>query len=147
MKSEVQRILDDKGAQVFSISAEASVLDAVHEMNAKGVGALLVLEDDKPAGIFSERDVLRRVVENSLDPATTKVAQVMTRELIAIKPSITAEEAMAVITSKRCRHLPVVEAGKIQGMISIGDLTRWSIRNGETRVQQLVDFVSGKYPA
>lgn len=142
----ISTILDQKGSAVHSIQPNASVLDAVHEMNNKRVGALLVVEDDKPVGIFTERDVLMRVVGERRDPAKTAVADVMTANLITIKPTVTVEEAMRIITGKRRRHLPVVEHDKLRGLISIGDLTRWIVREKESYVDNLLDYIQGSYP-
>lgn len=147
MHEPIQTLLDDKGSDIYSISPEATVLAAVEEMNDKGVGAVLVMEDDRLLGIFTERDVLRRVVAQQRDAKTTRVADVMTDELVVIKPTITVEDAMAVVTEKRCRHLPVIENGKVVGLLSIGDLTHWVSRDHEVQIQQMVEYVTGQYPA
>jgi CBS domain-containing protein len=147
MNEPVASVLAHKGTAVYSVPPTATVLDAVVRMNEQGIGALLVLNAGRPVGIFTERDVLRRVVAERKDPATTEVAAVMTRELVVVKPSIAVQDAMAVISETRCRHLPVVQEGQVLGIVSIGDLTRWVGRDREVRIQQLVDFVTGKYPA
>ena len=147
MPGFVSSVLAEKGRSVFSITPVATVRQAVREMNEHGVGALLVVLAGRPVGIFTERDVLRRVVDEGRDPETTKVSEVMTTELIVIEPSAPIEEAMAVMTKRRCRHLPVMEDGQVAGMISIGDLTRSVSQHHEVEIQHLVDYITGRHPA
>jgi len=135
-------ILDEKGNTVHSVAPTASVLDAVRKMNDARIGALLVLEDERPVGIFTERDVLTRVVDQKRDPGDTPIADVMSTEVVAVKPNTTVDEAMAVITERRCRHLPVIEDGRLRGMVSIGDLTRWVTRKQRYEIQDLVNFIT-----
>ena len=125
MHEPIRTLLDEKGDDIFSISPEATVLEAVEEMNEKGVGAVLIMEGERLIGIFTERDVLRRVVAQHRIAKETRVAAVMTGALVVIKPTVSVDDAMAVITEKRCRHLPVLDGGKVVGLLSIGDLTRW----------------------
>jgi CBS domain-containing protein len=143
----VSNIIEHKGNQVHSVQPTATVLDAVRFMNQKKIGALLVLHNNKPVGMFTERDVLVRIVDVGRDPQTTLVSDVMTSKLIVIKPSTTIEDAMFIITQKRCRHLPVVEDDKLLGMISIGDLMRWIVREHKIYIDHLLDYISGRYPA
>ena len=143
----ISAVLADKGRHVYTASPRATVQQAVREMNEKGIGALLVVEHDDPLGIFTERDVLRRVVDAGLDPRTTILDTVMTRELIVVEPTTTVQQAMAMMTRQRCRHLPVVEGGQVVAMVSIGDLTRWVSLNQEVEIQHLVDYITGRHPA
>lgn len=146
-KTPITAILDRKGANVHNIPPEASALDAVHQMNARKIGSLLVMDDGKPVGIFTERDVLVRIVDAGLNPATTLVRDVMTANPIVIKPSVTVEEAMRIVTEKRRRHLPVIgEDGELRGLVSIGDLMRWIVREQDTYVDHLLDYIHGRYP-
>ncbi|MBI5949204.1 MAG: CBS domain-containing protein [Chloroflexi bacterium] len=148
MHGFVSNVLGDKGSQVYAIAPSVTVRQAVAEMNEKGVGALLVVDrDEQPLGIFSERDVLRRVVGEGRDPLHTRVADVMTHDLIVVSPSTTVSEAMAVMTQSRCRHLPVMDSGRLAGMVSIGDLTRWVSLTQEVEIQHLVDYITGRHPA
>jgi len=147
MHGFISAVLADKGRHVYTASPRATVRQAVREMNEKGVGALLVVEHDVPLGIFTERDVLRRIVDAGLDPRTTILETVMTRDLIVVEPTTSVEQAMAIMTRKRCRHLPVVEAGHVVAMVSIGDLTRWVSLNQEVEIQHLVNYITGRYPA
>ncbi len=146
MYGHVRAVLADKGRQVYTVSAKTTVREAVRVMNQNGVGALLVVDGERPVGMFSERDVLRRIVDAGRDPNTTRVAEVMTGNPVVVEPSTTVEQAMGIMTQRRCRHLPVVEAGRVTGMVSIGDLTRWVSLNQETHIQHLVDYITGAYP-
>ena len=147
MPGKLRAVIEEKGGKVHSIAPTATVVEAVDAMNAAGVGALMVLDNDQPVGIISERDLLRRVVGKRLDPAATSVADVMTRDLVVIKPDVDVEDAMAVVSEKRVRHLPVVEDGKLTGVVSSGDLTRWASRDRDVQIKQLIDFITGKYPS
>ncbi len=143
----VGRILDEKGSKVFTTRPEATVLAAVEEMCRQRVGALLVSDGGAPIGMFSERDLMVRVILAQRDPATTTVGEVMTREVVCVPRDTGAAEAMAIVTERRCRHLPVVEDGRVTGVISIGDLVRFISQNQAYEIQMLNDYVSGRYPA
>lgn len=145
--TQLRVLLENKPRAVHSVSPETTVGAAVEILNTRNVGAVLVMSGSALVGIFSERDVLRRVVGEHRDPEGTRVADVMTRELVVMRPSGTVQDAMAVISERRCRHLPIVEEGKVLGVISAGDLNHWLIRNREVDIEQLVDYISGKYPA
>lgn len=147
MENSLSILLKDKGTDVYNISPNASVTDAVRMMNDRGVGALLVVADDRPVGMFTERDVLRRVVDAGREPSSTKVADVMTRELVTVRPGTTVQEAMGVVTEKRCRHLPVMDGETLCGMVSIGDLIRWTTRKQAIHILDLVNYITGRYPA
>jgi len=147
MHDFVRAVLELKGREIQTVSPEASVTEAVRLMDEKRIGAVLVMQDRRPAGIFTERDVLRRVVAAGRNPEKTPIAEVMTREVIAIRSSATVEDAMAVMSEKRCRHLPVLDGDAIAGLISSGDLLHWQIRDKDSHIEQLVNFITGKYPA
>ena len=142
----VGAILKDKGSAVLATSATQTVLAAVDEMCHRRVGALLVLEGDLPRGVFSERDLMTRVILARRDPATTTVAEVMTHDVVCVAPDVSTTEAMAIMTNRRCRHLPVVDAGHVVGMVSIGDLVRAASHEQEYEIQLLRDYATGKYP-
>ena len=134
MIEKLQDVLDDKGTSVQRVEPETSVLEAVRTMNRAQIGSVLVTRGDEIVGVFSERDVLRRVVDPEKDPKQTTVAQVMTTTVVVVDPEMTVPDAMAVITERRCRHLPVVQEGELRGIVSIGDLTRWVTRNQEHHI-------------
>lgn len=139
----VSSVLAEKGRHVYTIGKGATVADAVREMNEKGIGALLVVDGRNPIGIFTERDVLRRIVDADKDPAVVRVSHAMTRNLVTITPTHQVEEAMEMMTSHRFRHLPVMEDGEVVGMLSIGDLMRWITINQEEHLRQMTEYITG----
>jgi len=144
----VQVVLQKKGTQVHSISQGASILEAVDKMCSLKVGALLVVEANKPIGIISERDLMNRVVLNRKDPASLRVAEIMSSNLVTITPEEKMSAAMSLMTEKRIRHLPVVDSsGNLKGMVSIGDLVRTITSAQEEFINMLEDYITGKHMA
>ena len=141
MNETIEKVLEHKGDTVEAIAPDTSVLRAVERMNECHIGSLVVCDGERPIGIFTERDVLVRVVARGLDPKKTPVGEVMTRDPIAIRPDVTVTEAMMVISQRRCRHLPVVDDRGLRGLISIGDLTRWIVRNQEQTIEDLYEYL------
>lgn len=146
MNTSISVLLERKGASVFSAPLNVTAAEAVQEMNRHKVGAVLIMEGGRLAGIFTERDVLSRVVAAGLDPKTTPVEQVMTREPITVATTTTIEEVMALFTNKRFRHLPIVDGGRLVGLISIGDILRWMVDMHRHEAEQLKQYISGGYP-
>ena len=136
MENTLQPLLDKKGHEVYSIQASQSVYEAIAEMDARNVGALLVKEGDKVAGIISERDYLRKVILKGRSSKATPV--------VSVTPTHTVHEAMALMTQKRCRHLPVFKDEQLAGMLSIGDLVKAIIADQELQIQVLEDYVSSR---
>ena len=118
----VQKILDKKGVTVHSVEATNTVLEAARLMNERRVGALVVVRGDKVIGIFTERDILNRIVAQQRDPATTRVEEVMTTPVECVSPDASRAECRHIMREKRIRHLPVVENDRLVGIISIGDI-------------------------
>lgn len=147
MNAPITAILDRKGNKVFSVPPTVSVADAVAEMNRHRVGSVLVIDGGRLLGIFTERDVLRRVVGAGVDPKSALVADVMTAGVITISPDVSIEETMVLFTEKRCRHLPVVENGQLVGTISIGDVTRWMADAHRAEAEHLKNYIAGGFPA
>lgn len=143
MQKRIREILRGKGSLVQSVTPETSVADAVRRMNEAGVGSLLVLFDDDLVGIFSERDVLVRVVDALRDPLSTPVEEVMSTRLVTIGPEAMVAEGMRVMTEKRVRHLPVMEGRTLLGVISIGDLTKAVVADLQEEVVQLESYIAG----
>jgi CBS domain-containing protein len=139
-------ILEEKGRGLLVAAPEATVIEAVDMMCQARVGALLVMQSDMLVGIFSERDVMSRVVLVGLDPKRTRVGDVMTRDVVCVEIDVSPDEAMAIITDRRMRHLPVVDGRRVVGVVSIGDLVRWAIRDREQSIEQLREYVTGRYP-
>ena len=146
MNVPISALLQRKGSAVHSIAPHLSIYDAVAEMNRLRIGAIVVLENGKLAGIFTERDVLRRVVGAGVDPRTVGVAEVMTRDVMTVAPETTVEEVAALFTEKRCRHLPVVSKGNLIGLISIGDISRWVADAHQAEAEHLRNYIAGGLP-
>ncbi len=147
MNVPITAILERKGKNVFSVPPTVTVEDAVAEMNRHRVGSVLVIDSDRLVGIFTERDVLRRVVGAGIDPKRAMVADVMTPGVITISPDSTIEETMVIFTEKRCRHLPVIDHGQLIGTISIGDVTRWMADAHRAEAEHLKNYITGGFPA
>jgi CBS domain-containing protein len=140
----IHGVLAEKGRQVYTVEKGVTVAAAVREMNEKGIGGLLVMDGRRPVGIFTERDVLRRVVDDDRDPAQTKVLEVMTRQLLTVTPETRVEEAMAMMTDRRCRHLPVLAGDEVIGLVSIGDLMRWITMHQEDEIRHMTAYITGQ---
>jgi CBS domain-containing protein len=147
MNASISAILDRKGRAVYSVASNVTVADAVAEMNRHRVGSVLVIDGGKLVGIFTERDVLRRVVGAGLDPKRSLVSEVMTPGVMTVSPEVTVEETMTLFTEKRFRHLPVIEDGKLTGTISIGDVTRWMADHHRAEAEHLKNYIAGGFPA
>lgn len=143
MDTPISALLERKGSAVYSVPSTLSVAAAVAEMNRCRVGAIVVIDEGQLVGIFTERDVLRRVVGAGLDPSRAKVAEVMSDSVITIPPEATIEESMTLFTQKRCRHLPVVASERLVGVVSIGDVTRWVTDAHRTEAEHLKNYISG----
>jgi CBS domain-containing protein len=142
----VAKILEQKGRDVIRIDGDATVLEAVQAMVDANVGALLVTGSDvnDVQGIFTERDYLRRVAVQGLTERDTQVRDVMTAPLVVITPETEVEEAMALMTDRRIRHVPVVADGNVVGMISIGDLVRLQSEEQSFQVRYLTEYISAR---
>jgi signal-transduction protein with cAMP-binding, CBS, and nucleotidyltransferase domain len=145
--STMREVLDAKGHEVYSTSPNTTIDDAVTDMCRVRVGALLVFEGGRPIGVLSERDLMTRVILRRKDAATTRVREVMTSRIVCVDIDAKLEEAMSIMTHKRCRHLPVVVEDKVDGVVSIGDLVRWINQDQEYEIRALHDYVEGRYPA
>jgi len=142
---QVLTILERKGRQVWTVGKEATVLDAANVMNHHKIGALVVTESGRIAGMFTERDVLRRVVGEQRDPARTLVAEVMTEEVVCCTPETLVEEARGSMKNRRIRHLPVVDGeGQLLGLISIGDLNAHHAGEQEQTIFLLNEYLYGR---
>ncbi len=143
--SKVQDILATKGNEVWSIGPSHSVYQAIEMMALKGVGALTVLSDQgNLIGIISERDYARKVILKGKSSKTTQVADIMTSKVVYIEPTSKVDEAMALMTAKRVRHLPVLLAGELVGMISVGDLVKSKIDEQSFMIDQLERYIKGE---
>ena len=137
----IKEILQSKPLGVLSISPEASVLDALRLMAEKEVGALVVLESERLAGIFSERDYARKVILHGKSSKDTSVREIMTSKVVYVRPEQSVEECMALMTDKRIRHLPVLQENRVIGVISIGDVVKEVISEQRFVIEQLEQYI------
>ena len=139
----INQILALKGNKVYTIDPSTPIVDAVKEMAEKKVGALVVLDNEEVKGIVTEQDFTRRVILKDLDPETTQVDDVMTKQVSIIKPEQSTNEGMAIMTDKCVSHLPVIQDNKMIGLISIGDLVKEVISEQEHIIEQLEHYIHG----
>ena len=138
----VEQILDGKGSDVWSITPDASVLEAIKLMAEKEVGALLVMTGEKPVGIVSERDYARKVILKGRSQETS-IQDIMTTHVVYVSPDQSIEECMALMTEKHIRHLPVMDGERLRGMLSIGDLVKAVIAEQKLVIKELERYISG----
>jgi CBS domain-containing protein len=143
MNTPISALLERKGRLVHAVTPAMTVAEAVAEMNRLRVGCVVVVDGSRLVGIFTERDVLKRVVGTGADPRHARVASMMSADVITIAPSATVEDTMALFTEKRCRHLPVVADGRLVGLISIGDISRWLVDTHRAECEHLKNYISG----
>ncbi len=139
----VQDILNTKGTDVWSVKPDDIIFDAIKLMADKGIGALLVMEEDKLVGIVTERDYARKVVLEGKSSREASIHEVMTKKVLCVSPERTIDECMALMTDKRIRHLPVVEHKQVVGFLSIGDLVKAVISEQKILIDQLQHYISG----
>jgi len=141
--TKVRQLISDKGSKVLSIGPEDSVLDAIRMMADHDVGSLVVLDNGKLAGIFTERHYARKVILKGRSSPSTPVRDVMESEVVCVGPNYTVEECMALMTADRIRHLPVLENERLVGIISIGDLVKSIIADQKFHIEQLENLIRG----
>jgi CBS domain-containing protein len=137
----VRQLLEGKGRAVFSIAPQTPVLEAIRAMAEHHVGALLVMQGETLAGIVSERDYARKVILRGRSSADTPVRDIMTPQVLTVSPDTTVQQCMQLVTDKRVRHLPVLEAGRVVGVVSIGDLVKAVIAEQQQQIAQLESYI------
>jgi len=137
-----RHLLENKGSEIWSITPDASVLDAIKMMAEKGIGALLVMEGAALTGIVSERDYARKVILQGRSSRETPVREIMTDKVFSATPDNSIDECMALMTDKRVRHLPVVDGGNVIGVLSIGDLVAAKIDEQQFHIEQLQNYIT-----
>ncbi len=147
MNVTVSTLLERKGREVYCVPPTATVAQAVAAMNEHRVGSVLVMQEGALLGIFTERDVLRRIVGPGKDPNQMRVTEAMTANVLTIPLTTSIEETMAIFTEKRLRHLPVMEGGRLIGTISSGDVTRWISDHHRAEAEHLKNYIAGGFPA
>lgn len=138
----IRNIIQNKGGVVISVTPDTIVYNALEIMYEKNISAVLVMENEKAVGIFTERDYARKVVLKGKSSKETKIEEIMTRDLITVAPGNTIEEAMKIMTSRHIRHLPVVEESKLIGVVSIGDVVKYIIDEQQFIIGNLERYIS-----
>ena len=139
----INQLLQNKGTHVETVATNATVYEALATMAGKGIGALVVLQDGRPVGLFSERDYARNIILKGRTSRETLVADAMSSPLMVAHPEQSVEECMAVMTEKRVRHLPVIQKDQLVGIVSIGDLVKEIIEDQQFVIEQLVSYING----
>jgi len=147
VSGNISAILNQKGRDIFSVSPDDTVFDAVSLLAEKNVGAVLVMDGQKLVGLLSERDYTRKVMLRGKRSRETTVAEIMSTDLKVVNPRESVDECLRLMTDKRIRHLPVVDEEKVVGVISIGDLVKWVISCQNAAIAQLESYISGGYSA
>jgi CBS domain-containing protein len=138
-KAPLSKVFEE-GEAIHSVGPDTLITECVRLMTAQRIGALVVMDGDKLEGIFTERDGLTKVLAAGLDPRSTRVSAVMTKDPCCVSPTTTVDEAMGLITKRRFRHLPIVDNGKLVAVVSSGDLTRWLVEDQMSDVRELVSL-------
>jgi len=148
MKSSgtVSALLHHKSSELWSVSPESTVFEAIKIMADKNIGSLLVMSGGKLAGMFTERDYTRKIALHGKTSKDTRVREVITSKIISVGLHHSVEECMKLMTEHRVRHLPVVEGEKVIGLVSIGDLVNWIISSQSAQIDQMAQYISGGYP-
>jgi len=142
----IREILAVKGRTVHTIGPRQTVFEAVRSMSDNNVGSLLVVDGERIVGIITERDYLREVILKDRSSKNTAVEEIMSRDVCIADPDDDIQSVMAVMTSKRCRHLPIVSPRGLEGLVSIGDLVKQLVNDREAEIKHLEDYIKGRYP-
>lgn len=146
MRRTIKQLLGSRTGTLHALGPDQTVSDAVSLMNRTNIGAILIMNPEQELlGVFTERDVLRRVLEGRLDPDSTSLESVMTREVFWIAPDSAVDDAMAIVSERNIRHLPVMDGNKVLGMISVRDLTAAVVEDRELELAELTSYMHGSY--
>ena len=141
----IAQLLNTKGNQVWSVKPEATIFEALEIMSEKGIGALLVMEDGKLTGIFSERDYARKVILKGKSSKETPVGELMTKKVFYIDSQNTINDCMQMMTAKHIRHVPVIEDNQVMGIVTIGDVVNQIISEQEVTINHLENYITGSH--
>lgn len=146
IQGTVHDILRSKQPKLWTTTPQATVYEAIRLMGEQGIGALVVMEEGKVVGVLSERDYSRKVVLRGRTSRDTLVDEIITRPAMIVDPGSAVEHCMELMTKNRIRHLPVVEDGKLIGLVSMGDIVNWMLHTQRHLIQQLHGYIAGDYP-
>ena len=141
----IAQLLNTKGDQIWSVEPKATIFEALEIMSEKEIGALLVMEDGKLTGIFSERDYARKVILKGKSSKETPVGELMTKKVFYIDPQKTINDCMAMMTAKRIRHVPVIKDNQVMGIVTIGDVVNQIISEQEVTINHLENYITGSH--
>ena len=141
----IAQLLNAKGKQIWLVEPKATIFEALEIMSEKGIGALLVMMDEKLTGIFSERDYARKVILKGKSSKETPVGELMTKKVFYIDPQKTTNDCMAMMTAKRIRHVPVIEDNQVMGIVTIGDVVNQIISEQEVTINHLENYITGSH--
>ena len=141
----IAQLLNTKGNQIWSVEPKATIFEALEIMSEKEIGALLVMEDGKLTGIFSERDYARKVILKGKSSKETPVGELMTKKVFYMDPQKTINDCMAMMTAKRIRHVPVIEDNQVMGIVTIGDVVNQIISEQEVTINHLENYITGSH--
>lgn len=146
MEQTLDAVMQEKQGRICEVSPDATIEDAAKLMKNERVGSLLVIQNERIVGIITERDIVYRVLAAGADVTATQVHEAMSRDVVVVKPTLTVQHAMQVVTEKKFRHLPVVSENRLVGVISSGDLTRKIVAEKEGVIDAFYDYMNGSYP-
>ncbi len=142
MNASIATLLEFKGSQIYSVPSSTPVVVAVRQMNQRNIGSVLVMDGGLLLGLFTARDVMRKVIAEERDPSTTQVHEVMRKEYPLLTKDMDAEAAMEIFETQHCRHLPVLDNGLVVGVISIGDISRWCSTANRAEAESLRNYIT-----
>ena len=143
MSITVKQLLDKKGNEIHAVSPDATVFDAIKLMSERGVGALLVMQDDQLTGVISERDYTRKVILKGRSSSSTTVQEIMTSNIITLAPDNNIDQCMALMNENQIRHLPIVENGRVMGVVTIMDVIKNILSEKEFIIEQMESYIAG----
>lgn len=138
----IRDILKEKGHHIFAVTPDTSVYESLEKMSARNIGSILIMKDEKLLGIFTERDYLKKVVLFGRSSKTTAIKEIMTTDLVCVSPADSVDNTMAIMTKMHCRHLPVIDEGKLVGLVSMGDIVKKKISDMDATIKYLSDYIS-----
>ncbi|UCH96858.1 MAG: CBS domain-containing protein [Candidatus Aminicenantes bacterium] len=144
-ETRISEILQKKEGDIFSVTPKTTVFEAIHLMASHKIGAVLVMDKDRIVGIFSERDYLNKIILEGHTSKETRIKDVMTTKVVFVTPDASIEEGLAIMTEKKCRHLPVLDNKKLIGIVSIGDLVRQIIKDQKVAIHYLTEYITLSY--